>query len=121
MRRSLSVRISRSPFKSDEERSNTIKKLADIKKRHAPKALALANTALAAMKKLRELEEAMEDEAAADISGECAAALLEFAPTFDDEAPDGESENGFITFENCIDAMEKAAGKADGLLKTEST
>ena len=56
MRRSLSVRIPRSPFKSDEERSNTIKKLADIKKRHAPKALALANTALAAMKKLRELE-----------------------------------------------------------------
>ena len=113
MRRSLSVRTPSSPFKSVEDRDINIKKLSDIKKRHASAALELANTALVAMQKLKALEETMEAEAEADVSGECAAALLEFAPTFDDEAPDGESENGFISFENCIDAMQKAVAKAE--------
>lgn len=113
----MSVRITSSPFKSDDERSDTIKKLAIIKKRNAPKAYELASAALDALKKLQDLEVKMEEDAAVDVSDECTVALLEFAPTFNDEAPDGESENGFVTFENCIDAMEKALGKAESLIE----
>ena len=93
MHRSLSVRTPSSPFKSVEDR--------DINQETACIGCVGAGKHGACRY------------AEAEVSGECAAALLEFAPTFDDEAPDGESENGFISFENCIDAMQKAVAKAE--------
>ena len=111
MRKSLSVRKQKSPFKSEEERAGAIKKLVEIKKKHAPAALELANAALAAIQKLKELEEKIEEETSANL--EHSLALPEYVPTFDDEAPDGESESGFVSFENCIEAMQKVVEKAE--------
>ena len=119
MRKSLSVRKQKSPFKSEEEHAGAVKKLSEIRKKHAKAALELANVALGAMMKLKELEEKIDEETSENVDLEHVMALPLYAPTFDDEAPDGESESGFVSFENCIEAMKKVLEKAESSIGEE--